>query len=96
LNRSYAQRLKSDPVLTKFVDETAEVRKSMHDTKISLNETIRKKEIDEAEKKAAANKLNTKIAGKESPKTSDLNELTDEYLREGLLVLGDLITSKIG
>jgi carboxyl-terminal processing protease len=52
--------------------------------------------MEEADKKAAANKLNTKIVGKESSRTSDLNELTDEYLREGLLVLGDLITTKIG
>jgi carboxyl-terminal processing protease len=96
LNKAYTDRLKSDPALTRFVDETAEAKKSMQDTRISLNEVKRKKEIEEAEKKAAANKLNTKIVGKEAPKTSNLNELTDEYLREGLLVLGDLITTKIG
>ena len=46
--------------------------------------------------KAASSKLNTKIAGKEKPVTSNLKELEDEYLREGLFILGDLITTKIG
>ena len=96
LNRSYHERLKNDLALSRFVDDTEEARKSMKDTKISLNEVVRKKEMEEAEKKAAARKLNTKLAGKEVPLTSDLHELDDEYLREGLFVLGDLITSKIG
>lgn len=96
LNRTYADRLKTDMTLSRFADETEEAKQSMKDTKISLNEADRKKEIDAAEKKAAARKMNTKIAGKETPLNSDLNELDDEYLREGLFILGDLITSKIG
>jgi carboxyl-terminal processing protease len=96
LNRSYHERLKSDLALSRFVDDTEEARKSMKDTKISLNELARKKEVEDAEKKAAARKMNTKLAGKELPQTSNLDELDDEYLREGLFVLGDLITSKIG
>jgi carboxyl-terminal processing protease len=97
LNKSYNERLKHEPALTRFVNETEETRKNLHDTKISLNETTRKKEMEEAEKKAAAAKLNTKIAGKESEKTTtDLQQLDDDYLREGLFVLGDLIVTKIG
>lgn len=96
LNKSYNERLKNDVVLTKFVKETAETRKTLNDTKVSLNETIRKKEMEEAEKKSAAAKLNTKITGKESEPTTDLHKLDDEYLREGLFVLGDLIVTKIG
>jgi carboxyl-terminal processing protease len=52
--------------------------------------------MDEADKKSQARKLNTKIAGKEIPQSSDLNTVDDEYLREGLFILGDLITTKIG
>jgi carboxyl-terminal processing protease len=96
LNKSYNERLKTDASLSRFVNETAEARKNLSDTKISLNETVRKKEMEEAEKKSAAAKLNTKIVGKESEQTSDLHGLDDEYLREGLLVLGDLIVTKIG
>ncbi|MGC1241950.1 MAG: carboxy terminal-processing peptidase [Chryseosolibacter sp.] len=96
LTQSYNTRLKTDPQLGRFVDSTAVTKKSMKDTRISLNEAVRKKEMQEAEKKAADAKLNTKIAGKERPMSSDLRELSDEYLREGLFVLGDLITTKIG
>lgn len=96
LNKSYNNRLKTDPNLNRFVDETAVTRKNLKESKISLNETVRKKEMEEAEKRAAQNKLNTKIAGKETPVTNDLKELSDEYLREGLFILGDLITTKIG
>jgi carboxyl-terminal processing protease len=96
LNKQYNDRLKSDPMLTRFADDTEEAKKNFRDTKVSLNEAVRKKEMEEADKKSAARKMNTKIAGKELPRTSDLNDVDDEYLREGLFVLGDLITSKIG
>lgn len=96
LTKRYNDRLKNDMVLNRFADDTEEARKSMQDTRISLNETVRKKEMEEAEKKAESLKLNTKLDSKELPLTSDLSEVDDEYLREGLFVLGDLITTKIG
>ena len=96
LNKAYNARLKTDPNLTRFADSTAVTRKNMKDTRISLNEVKRKKEIEEAEKRSADTKLNTKIPGKEKLVSSDLDEMSDEYLREGLFVLGDLITTKIG
>lgn len=96
LNKSYNNRLKTDPNLGRFVDSTAVAKKNMKDTRVSLNEAVRKKEIEQAQKRAGETKLNTKIVGKEQPVTTDLSELNDEYLREGLFVLRDLITSKIG
>ena len=36
------------------------------------------------------------IPSKEVPEPKTLDDLDDEYLREGLFVLGDLITIKIG
>lgn len=96
LNKAYESRLKTDPNLGRFVDSTAVARKSMMDTRVSLNEAVRKKEMEEAQKRAADVRLNTKITPKEGKVSTDLSELTDEYLREGLFVLGDLITSKIG
>jgi carboxyl-terminal processing protease len=95
LNRSYASRLKTDPNLGRFVDSTAVAKKNIKDTRVSLNEETRKKELEEAEKRSAAIRLNTKIL-KEGQVSTDLSELSDEYLREGLFVLGDLITTKIG
>lgn len=97
LNRSYNERLKSDANLNRFVNETEEIRKSLSETKISLNEEVRRKEMEEAEKRKASNKsLGTRINNKEAEQVQDLSDIEDEYLREGLLVLSDLITSKIG
>lgn len=97
LNKSYNERLKSDAVLTRFVNETEVARKNMRDTRISLNEAIRKKEMEEAEKRTAAGKLDTTIGNKETKQpVTDLTTMDDEYLREGLLVLSDLIVTKIG
>jgi carboxyl-terminal processing protease len=97
LNKLYQDRLKTDVRLERFVEETDEIRKSYKETKISLNEVTRKKETEESERKKAANdKLNTNIVGKESDTASDLMDMDDEYLREGLFVLSDLLTTKIG
>jgi carboxyl-terminal processing protease len=96
LTKAYQDRLKTDASLQRFVSETEETEQSYRETKVSLNEVTRKKEMEEAEKKKAANdKLNTKIVGKEGTPI-DLMEMDDEYLREGLFVLGDLITTKLG
>jgi carboxyl-terminal processing protease len=46
-------------------------------------------------KKASNDKLDTKIVGKEGTPI-DLMQMDDEYLREGLFVLSDLITTKLG
>jgi carboxyl-terminal processing protease len=96
LNKSYQERLRTDPVLTNFVQQTEEARRNYNETRISLNETVRKRELEEAEKKLEANAPgNTKLDKEGKPITNGLN-LDDEYLREGLLVLADLLTSKIG
>lgn len=97
LNKLYQQRLHEDPQLKRFASETDETRKSYQETKISLNEVNRKKEMEEAEKRKAANdKLGTKIVHKESSETTDLLDVDDEYLREGLFVLGDMLSTKLG
>jgi carboxyl-terminal processing protease len=97
LNKLYADRLKSDAQLQRFVAETDETRKSINETKVSLNETIRKREMDESETKKAANdKMNTTIVGTESEGDSSLQDVKDEYLREGLFILGDILIAKIG
>lgn len=97
LNKSYNLRLKTDSSLNKLVVETNEFRKSLNETRVSLNEVVRREEQEESEKKGeAANSLNTRIRGAEVPEAEDLSDLEDEYLREGLLVLSDLIATKIG
>jgi carboxyl-terminal processing protease len=53
--------------------------------------------MDEAEKKKlASDKLKATVGGVESDKSSNLDTMEDQYLREGLFVLHDLILSKLG
>jgi carboxyl-terminal processing protease len=97
LNKSYQERLKTDQVLSRFVTDTEEIRQSYHETKVSLNEQVRKKEMEEGQKKKSTNaSMKAELPGENKAVSKDLNDLDDEYLREGLFVLGDLITSKIG
>ena len=97
LNKSYQNRIKTDKELDEFIMETEEARKRINETSVSLNEKVRKTEMEEAEKRKVSNdRMGTTLGNKETKEINDLSELHDEYLREGLLVLSDLITSKIG
>ncbi len=96
LNKSYNERVKNDPSLKNFIVDTDDLRKNLHETSISLNEAKRKKQIEEAEKKKASGKLDTKLTSKEGLSQDELLKLNDEYLREGLLILTDLVSKRIG
>ncbi|NJN42325.1 MAG: carboxy terminal-processing peptidase [Flammeovirgaceae bacterium] len=97
LNKSHNERMKSDLVLQRYATEMDELKSSLSQTKISLNEGKRKKEMEEAEIKKAANaKLNTKVTSKEGLPQESLESLDDEFLREGLLILTEIITRRIG
>ena len=96
LSKSYQDRLKFDSSLKRYAGEVEDMRKNLSETKVSLNEAKRRVEIDEAEKKkAASEKLDTKV-NKEGLTSDDLSKLKDEFLREGLLILTDLLTKHIG
>jgi carboxyl-terminal processing protease len=97
LNKTYEERLKTDNGLHKLVAETEEVRKSFRETKLSLNEQARRKEMEDAALDRGQTKLDTKLVGKEEPAVkTNISDVDDEYLREGLFILSDLINTKIG
>jgi len=97
LNKSYNERVKNDPNLKNFIVDTDDLRKNLHETTVSLNEAKRRKQMEEAEKKKASGKLDTKLtSNKEGLPQDELLKLNDEYLREGLLILTDLVTKRIG
>lgn len=96
LNKAYLERAKFDVSLKKYISETDDLRSKLSESKISLNESKRKIEVDEIEKDKAAEKLDTKLTGKEGLPVDELINLKDEYLREGLLILGDLVTKRFG
>ena len=96
LNKDYKQRMKSDGQLSKFVADTQEIKKNMKQTRVSLNEEKRRNELKESERRKENSSLSTKVNTLEGKPTENLKELDDEYLREGILVLTDIIFSKIG
>lgn len=96
INKAYQERSKFDPALKKYISETDELKKNLEETRVSLNETKRKAEMAEAEKRKAEDKLDTKITVKDGLPTNSLEGMKDEYLREGLLILGDLVTKRFG
>lgn len=97
LSKSYLDRVKFDNSLKKYVAETEELKKNLAQTKISLKESVRKVEMEETERNKALNeKLDTKVTSKEGLPVDELLKLDDEYLREGLLILADLVTKRIG
>jgi carboxyl-terminal processing protease len=96
LNKAYQERTKHDQNLKNYIVEMDEMRKSIHQTKVSLNEAKRKQEMEGAEKRKAATKLDVKIANKEGITKDELLDLKDEYLREGLLILSDLVLKRVG
>ena len=97
LNQSYNERAKYDASLKQYISETEELKKNLAQTKISLNEEKRRKEMEEADRKKAMNKeMSTKLNANDGLAEDDLSKLKDEYLREGLLILSDLVSKRIG
>ncbi|MGE0772116.1 MAG: carboxy terminal-processing peptidase [Cyclobacteriaceae bacterium] len=96
LNKSYQERVKYDASLKKSIRDTEELKRNMSETRVSLNEAKRKAEADEAQKRKAANdNLDTKVTYKDGLPANVL-KLDDEILREGLLILSEIVTRRIG
>lgn len=96
LSTAYLDRTKFDKSLKKYINETDQLKKNLSETQVSLNEAKRKEEMQEAERLKSSEKLDTKVTSKEGLPEGDPLPLDDEYLREGLLILGDLIKRRIG
>jgi len=95
LSRDYQERLKYDVSLKKYAGDVEEARKNYGETRISLNESERRTQMEEAKKKSADIPLDTKVTQEGLP-VDDLTSLKDEPLREGLLILSDILTKYIG
>lgn len=97
LNQSYQDRVKHDQNLKQFITETEDLKKNLAETRISLNEAARRKEMEEAERKKAMNKeMTAKVENNDGLPEDELLKLKDEGLRESLLILSDLVDSRIG
>jgi carboxyl-terminal processing protease len=95
LTKEYQERLKYDASLKKYAGDIEETRQSIAETRISLNEAKRRQEMAEAKAKSSDASLDTRLT-KEGLPVDDLSKLKDEPLREGLLILSDILTKYIG
>lgn len=96
VRKNYQNRVNTDPKLKQYYSDINELRTSLIETKVSLNEAVRKKEMEDAEqRKAKFNNMNTKLKHPETG-SDELSSMQDEFLREGLLILTDLINSRVG
>ncbi len=99
LRDRFDQRLKSDPELKQLSQDLADFKKAKENTVVSLQESKRRKEREEAERKrAAANKVSQASAPADETGTPAPNapvvaakKKKDLYLNEAGLVLADYI-----
>ncbi len=93
LNDNFRNRLVTDVDLKELVAETNELKENLARTTISLNEEKRKHEMEEAEKRRAerVSLSGTKIDPE--GKTGEELVLDDKYLKEGIIILSNVINS---
>ncbi|MCK8492458.1 carboxy terminal-processing peptidase [Spirosoma sp. RP8] len=92
LRDRFDQRLKSDPELKQLAQDLADFKKAKENTVVSLQETKRRKEREEAERKrTAANKVSQITATVDETGTPTPKKKKDLYLTEAGLVLADYI-----
>lgn len=107
LRDRFNQRLKADPEMKKLTQELADFKKAKENTVVSLQESKRRKERDEAERKRAAMNKVSQLSDEDSidetgtvtpaDATKDPKEKKkkkDLYLTEAGLVLADYIVAK--
>lgn len=94
LNSNYKNRLVSNADLKNLVEETVELKQNLERTEISLNEEVRKKQMEEAEKRRAKRSgLSGATIDAENKTEESTFELDDKYLKEGIIILSNIIDS---
>ncbi len=93
LNNSFENRLVSDAGLKELVEEANELKQNLSKTSISLNEDKRKKEMHEDEKRRAERVSLSGAKIDTENKSAEGFEHDDKYLKEGIIILSNLINS---
>ena len=96
LRKYFQDRMKHDQILKNYLSETEELRKNINETRVSLQEAQRKKEMEEAEQRKGQTNLDTRVGSKELKNGPLLPDMKDAVLREGVLLLSELSMRKIG
>ncbi|MEM8568535.1 MAG: carboxy terminal-processing peptidase [Bacteroidota bacterium] len=95
LNNNYNNRLNTDPDLKTLVEETVELKQNLARTEISLNEEVRKAQMEEAEERKAKRTglSGTKVDTETKTSQGETLQLDDKYLKEGIIILSHIIDS---
>ena len=97
LKKVYEYRLKTDKGLQQYVKETKAFEKNLNLSEVSLNQAIRQAERDKLDQLKKSVDISTTIVNKETGTTvTDVVNIDDQYLKEGILILAELITGNIG
>ena len=85
------------PDLQELIDEINEIKNEREDNLVSLNEKIRKQEMEEAEENRTAH---LKLSGEINPEVDDEmdedGEIEDTYLKEGFEILSEMVAYTMG
>lgn len=96
LNKRYNERLKTDKGLQELVETAKEMRENRNIKEISLNETKRlEKHKKDEERRKSLQKMEGQVVNTETGTSEDSGlNLKDQYLKEGLLILADMVAIK--
>jgi carboxyl-terminal processing protease len=89
IRNEHLKRMKTDPNLISLVDETNELRKNLKDNTISLNYSVRKKEME----KSSTVSKNTSVDIEDT--SDDSEKIKDKVLQEGLTILATVIRATV-
>ena len=96
LEKRYAHRLKTDEGLQQFVKETKAFEKNLNLSKVSLNQSTRQSEHEETAKLKPTEDIPATVLDTETGTVSDELNIEDPYLKEGVLILAELIAENVG
>lgn len=97
LKKVYESRLNTDKGLQQFVKETKAFEANLNLSEVSLNQSTRQAERDKMDRLKKSIDISTTVIDKETRViVGDELNIDDQYLKEGILILAELITGNIG
>lgn len=94
LNEDYDLRVKSNDELKNLIEEAAELKNNLEKTLVSLNYDVRKREMEESEKRRAARtSMEGTTIDAENKTVLESSEISDKYLKEGVIIFSEMLNA---
>ncbi len=94
LESNYEKRMKTDTELKNFAQTVDEAKKARENTKVSLQESKRRKEREEAEKRLKLDAFESEESSSEAAPKEKTPAKKDVYLKETTRVVADMLVAK--